>query len=217
MGNRIAMFLLGATLALGFAWSAYIISNAAVKVTQKDTIRVKGSASRALTSDFAIWSGQVIVKAKTLEEIRFDSISIQENYKLDEKGRRTNELLDYQLFQNVEVSSPRVYEIEKLSRAFTELVKEGVVVRAYSPVFLVQKLDEYKMALLAEATRNGRERAEILARNCGGTVGRLLSASQGIFQVIAPGSSDISDMGTYDKTTIQKELKAVVTLEFRVE
>lgn len=242
MGNRIAMFLLGATLALGFAWSAYIISNAAVKVTQKDTIRVKGSASRALTSDFAIWSGQVIVKAKTLDaaylqlaahrkkaetfiqkagfkpqEIRFDSISIQENYKLDEKGRRTNELLDYQLFQNVEVSSPRVYEIEKLSRAFTELVKEGVVVRAYSPVFLVQKLDEYKMALLAEATRNGRERAEILARNCGGTVGRLLSASQGIFQVIAPGSSDISDMGTYDKTTIQKELKAVVTLEFRVE
>ena len=119
MGNRIAMFLLGATLALGFAWSAYIISNAAVKVTQKDTIRVKGSASRALTSDFAIWSGQVIVKAKTLDaaylqlaahrkkaetfiqkarfkpqEIRFDSISIQENYKLDEIGRRTNELLD---------------------------------------------------------------------------------------------------------------------------
>ena len=35
--------------------------------------------------------------------------------------------------------------------------------------------------------------------------------------MIAPGSSDISDMGTYDKTTIQKELKAVVTLEFRVE
>ncbi len=242
MNNRIAMFLLGATLALGFAWSAYIVSSAAVKVAQKDTIRVKGSASRMLTSDLAIWSGMIIVRAKTIDsaylqladhrrkadafilgagfrpqDVSFDSISIRENYKLDAKGQLTNELLDYQLSQEVTVTSPKVHEIEKLSRRFTELVKEGAVVRAGAPVFLVQKLDEYKMELLAEATRNGRERAEVLARNSGGAVGRLLSASQGIFQVLAPGSGDISGMGTYDKSTIQKELKAVVTLEFRVE
>ena len=45
-------------------------------------------------------------------------------------------------------------------------------------------------------------------------MGSLLSASQGIFQVLAPGGGNISDYGTYDKSTIDKEIKAVVTLEF---
>ena len=73
------------------------------------------------------------------------------------------------------------------------------------------------MELLAEATKNAAERAEVLARNSKGTVGALISATQGVFQITAPASSDISGYGEYDKRTIQKEVKAVVTLEFRVE
>ena len=73
------------------------------------------------------------------------------------------------------------------------------------------------MELLAEATKNATARANVLAENSKGTVGVLISASQGIFQITAPASSDISSYGEYDKSTIMKEVKAVVTLEFRVE
>ena len=52
MKKSIAMFLLGATLAFGLALSASIIANAAVKVTKKDMIRVKGSAVKNVRSDF---------------------------------------------------------------------------------------------------------------------------------------------------------------------
>ena len=70
------------------------------------------------------------------------------------------------------------------------------------------------MKLLEAATKNAYERAKVLTESCGSEVGSLLSASQGIFQVLSPGGGDISDYGTYDKSTIDKEIKAVVTLEF---
>ena len=57
MKKSIAMFLLGATLAFGLALSASIIANAAVKVTKKDMIRVKGSAVKNVRSDFGTWNG----------------------------------------------------------------------------------------------------------------------------------------------------------------
>ena len=60
-------------------------------------------------------------------------------------------------------------------------------------------------------------RAKALAESANGKVGALLSGSQGIFQVLAPGGGNISDYGTYDKSTIDKEVKAVVTLEFSVK
>ena len=73
------------------------------------------------------------------------------------------------------------------------------------------------MELLKASSDNGYSRARTIDESSGAKVGSLLSASQGIFQVLAPGGGNISDYGTYDKSTINKEIKAVVTLEFSVK
>jgi len=61
------------------------------------------------------------------------------------------------------------------------------------------------------------ERAKTLADNSQGQVGALTSASQGVFQITPVDSTQVTDYGTYDTTTITKNVKAVVTLEFRIE
>ena len=236
------MFLLGATLALGFALSAYIVAQALVKISQKNHIFVKGSALQLVASDYGIWSGsfstsnavladayaklaadqkqveEFLKKAGfTAQEIAFESIEMQENMQRDAKGNLTRVVQDYSLTQRVVVSSEKVELLDKLSRDFTSLIQSGVLSRSNGANFIIRDLDKYKMQLLSEATKNGRDRAETLAANSGGQVGGLISASQGVFQITAPASGAMSSYGVYDKTTIMKEIKAVVTLEFRVQ
>ena len=244
MQNKTSMFLLGATLAFGLALSAYIIGQAAVKVTSENNVKVKGSSMRLVESDFSHWSGKYSVTAKTQgegldkldqarktvekylidaglkkEDLSFGRIYSEENYEVitDAKGNRTSKLSGYTLSQSVSVASSQVYVIEKISRESTSLIKKGMDFTSGSPSYTISDLDKYKMELLAEATKNATARAEVLANNSKGKIGALVSASQGVFQITAPASSDISGYGEYDKTTIMKEVKAVVTLEFKVE
>lgn len=242
MKKSLGMFLLGATLAFGLACAAYIVSRAAVKVTRSETIRVKGSASQLVSSDFGSWSGGIAVAAPTMEaaaqkltaaekeinefistvgfrpdEVVWGSITINIFYKKNEKGINTNDILKFQLSRSLAISSKDVRRLEKLDRTYTDLVKKGHSVSNYGASYLITNLDDYKMKLLNTATENGYKRAQTLAGSAGGKVGALLSASQGIFQILAPGGGDISDYGTYDKSTIRKEVKAVVTLEFNLK
>lgn len=140
----------------------------------------------------------------------FDSVK-------DEKGNTTSVFKEFSFSQSMKVSSSKVHLVEKLSRESTNLIKHGFDLSSDSPSYTITDLDKYKMELLAEATQNATDRAEVLAKHSKGKVGALLYASQGIFQITAPASSDISSYGEYDKSTIMKEIKAVVTLEFGID
>ena len=244
MQNRCSMFLLGASLAFGLAISAYIIGQAAIRATKENNIYVKGSAMRLVESNYAHWSGTYAIEEKdqkkgldrlesvrkTVEKYLLDSgfkaedLSFGRIYSTpcfdtvtDAKGNSSSKFSHYNLKQSVNVKSPQVHLIEKVSRESTSLIRRGFDFTSNSPSYVILDLDKYKMELLAEATRNATDRAKVLASNSKGNVGALVSASQGVFQITAPASSDISSYGEYDKSTIMKEVKAVVTLEFRVE
>ena len=78
-------------------------------------------------------------------------------------------------------------------------------------------MEQLKLELLGNATKNAYDRAKALAENSRGKVGALNSASQGVFQITPVDSTDVSDGGEYDTTTIEKKVKAVVTLEYHIE
>ena len=73
------------------------------------------------------------------------------------------------------------------------------------------------MDLLADATDDGFQRARLMADNSGGKVGKLVEAQQGIFQITEPDSTRVSSYGIYDTGTIEKDIKAVVTLQYLIE
>lgn len=241
LNGRMSMFLLGATLALGFTFSAYLIGRAAVRVTQPNHIFVKGSSMKKVKSDFGIWSGSICVQSQTLaegyrrlaqdqekasaflkkqgfsgKEIQFNSITISENHKRHEKGYVLPDIENYILRRTITVSSTKVDQIDRISREFTSLTGNGIYARSHYANFVITDLDKYKLELLQEASRNALERAKVLAGSANGKVGALISAKQGVFQITAPASNGSSDIGEYDKSTIEKEIKAVVTLQFKV-
>lgn len=241
-GSRLAMFLLGATLALGFTFSAHLLSTAIVRLKHENTIKVKGTAEKTITSDSVKWSVSYSVRAANLQdgytqleksretikkyladamipesETTYFAISSNPQFKKDANGFTTNEIELYVLSQQAQVKSPDVKKIDSLSDSITELIKSGVELQSHAPAFLYSGLEQLKLELLGAATQNAYERAKTLAENSRGKVGGLSSASQGVFQITPVDSTDVSDGGEYDTTTIEKKVKAVVTLEFSIE
>lgn len=241
-GSRLAMFLLGATLALGFTYSAHLMSAAITSFKHQNTIRVKGMADKVITSDSANWTATWTVRATTLKEgyaelekhrdvvkkfladakvpdgeCTYFAVTTETLFKRDENGRTSNEVFGYVLNQSVEIKSKDVRLVETVSKNITELIKEGIEIQSHRPEFIFTGLESLKLELLGSATKNAYDRATALAENSRGKVGALNSASQGVFQITPVDSTDVSDGGEYDTTTIEKKVKAVVTLEYHIE
>jgi hypothetical protein len=233
---------LGVALAAGLIGGAALVSNALVEIKRANqALEVKGFAERSLVSDFATWSGSFTTRAPrladayaTLEAQRelvvsfLGSRGIAESawellpvsmsvlYRQNEKGHRTNEIEGYVLTQTVRVQSSDIDQIGRLSQEAAELVKSGIEFSSYRPEYLYTRLGELKIEMLAEATVDARRRAETLAEKSGGAIGPLLSARQGVFQITAAHSTEVSDYGRNDTSSRDKSIKAVVTVSFAV-
>jgi hypothetical protein len=109
-----------------------------------------------------------------------------------------------------------VQVVRTISNESTALIKNGVEVESGSPVYKVSSIEKTKLELLEQATANAYERAQVLARGSGSGVGSLVSASQGVYQIVARGSTGSSDYGEYDTSSIDKTARVVVTLEYAV-
>ena len=135
-----------------------------------------------------------------------------------EKGRETNILEYYILDQTIQVESKDIEKILLLTKKIEPLNEQGIDIFFQSPRFYYpsDKMDQVKVELLGEATQNARNRALKIATNGGAKIGRLIKARQGIFQVTAPNSSDMSDHGVYDTSSVEKVVKIVVTMSYSI-
>ena len=83
---------------------------------------------------------------------------------------------------------------------------------------MVGNLDEVKLQLIGEATKNAKARAIEFAKNGDVKVGTMRTASQGTFDILpADGQVEDSSGGTYDKSSIHKLARVVVTIEYNIE
>jgi hypothetical protein len=243
-GARVSLgpALLGIALALGLIISTAIAMRTVekIKITNR-TITIKGYAEKDIVSDWARWQGSFKVKTTELvagsaeleadlqkviaylkdqgvreELIVVSSVSTTTQHKLDEEGRRTNEIEAYFLYQSVTIASSDTALIDRISRGSTTLIKQGVEFSSNHPEYLYTKLDELKIEMLGQATKNARDRAEQLAVNSRGKVGTLRSASQGVFQITPKHSTEVSSRGMYSTSTVEKKITAVVTITYSI-
>lgn len=234
--------LLGALLAVGIVIGTFIIAKTVETVKfQNQRITVKGFAERTITSDVAVWSGQITARSNELvtaydelqsdldkvltylqqigvstQDITIDSVQTTIQYERTDKGVYTNIVEGYTLTQPIKIASTDIGQIEGVAGEITSLIKDGVEIASFSPQYYYTKLDDMKIELLGEATKNALERAKQLAENSGSQVGNLKYASQGVFQITPVYSTDVSNYGLYDTTTIEKSVKAVVTVEYSI-
>ncbi len=242
-GNTwIGLTLLGICLAIGIIISSLLVAKTVEKVKiQNQRIQVKGFAEKIITSDLVVWQGRITTRSTDLviaysklqqdlqkvlayleqkginkEKVDVSSVTTIIQYQLTSEGITTNVIDGYVLDQTISITSPNVSQVSQIANESTSLIEEGIEFASYAPQYFYTKLDDLKIQLLGEATKNAGMRAEQLASNSGSNVGELRYASQGVFQITPVNSTDVSDYGMYDTSTIEKSIKAVVTIEYSI-
>lgn len=208
----------------------------------KNTITVTGAAKKAIKSDLIVWSGSyteqspqlseayaklnqdmqkvkayMIGKGVPENEMVISSINSMPVHRISPNGVPTNEIEGYTLTQSIEISSNQVDKITEISRTSTELINQGVQFQSQPPQYFYTKLNDLKVDMLAEASKDAKKRAEQLAENSGGKIGALRSAKMGVFQITRLNSTEVSDYGINDTSSLDKEITAVVNVDFIVK
>jgi hypothetical protein len=152
-------------------------------------------------------------------EFTFSSVSITKEYTYttDKNGNQQSEFVGYRLEQRIAIESGEIEKIESVSRQITDLIHSGVEFYSNPPQYYYTKLSELKIQLIESATRNARERAEIIARNAGQKLGALKFATMGVFQIIAQNSNeDYSWDGAYNTDAKMKTATITMKLQFGI-
>lgn len=220
----IAFFL--AALALGIA---FYQTKKPVK-----TVSVVGLAEKDFTSDLIVWNIQYDViendmktsytkikeqaaivkeflKSKGIKDSEMDFRNISTDRKMDshwENGHWVEKFVGYESRQTVRIESKDVDKIEKVIRAISELYEQNINIDSWNPEYYYTKLADLKIEMLAEASKNARERAETITKNAGGRLGDLKTATTGVFQITAPNSADedYSWGGAFNTSSKQKHV-----------
>jgi len=126
-----------------------------------------------------------------------------------------NNISSYTLQQSILIQSSDVDNITKLSQeAAGYFIDQGLIFSSQSLEYYYSKLADLRMELINEATANAQARAQQIAESTGSKIGNLQSANLGVFQVTAANSTEVSDYGVYDTTTIDKKITGVIKASF---
>jgi len=124
----------------------------------------------------------------------------------------------YALSSRIVVNTEMAKEIGDVSQQSTEYaLSQGITVNNSSVEYYYNKLTDLRVELLGAATENAKLRAEQIAKSTGKKLGSLQSASMGVFQVTSKQSVDFSDYGSYDTSTFEKKVTAIVRTSFSLK
>lgn len=158
------------------------------------------------------------------DKIVFSSINTTELYEQKSRGDMymgesysTGKVIGYRLSQNVSVESQEVEKIDRLSRTVTELINQGISINSNPPRFLYTKLSDLKIEMIGLAAQDAKTRAEQIAKATGNSVGDVRSSKTGVMQINAKNSTEVSDYGVNDVSSLEKTITAVVNVSFSLD
>lgn len=164
------------------------------------------------------------LKSKGLndDEMIFNAVThyADNDWEWNEVARRSFEVFKgYVLTQSIRIESTDVEKIEKISREVTELLDQGIQIDMNNVSYYYTKLADLKIEMLANATKDARNRAETIAKNAGSNLGGLKTANMGVFQITAPNSADedYSWGGTFNTSSKQKRASINMKLTYYVK
>ena len=237
--RRVQFVLVAVILSLGVIISSAIVSNTIESLKKKDDIvSVKGVAEKKVKSDKGILTITVKANDKDINtalenlkqqtselvstlksndfsdsEIKLENIISEPVYFYNENGNPTTRVLSYNVNQIVNITTGKVDKLSPLALKLSENLNLSVSDAQY----LVTNVEKIKIDLLGEATKNAKLRATELVKYNNRSIGGLKSVNQGVFQITGDNNSETSDAGYYDTYSIEKTVRAVISIEYRVE
>jgi hypothetical protein len=203
-------------------------------------ITVTGSAKTSATADNVVWTLNVSLTRQTVsdavtkvgsdvaavtkyltaggipaDELTLGSVSTYANEEYS-NGNSTGRILNYRASRDVVVRSKDVQLVSKLSQGIGSILQTGVSVNNYGPQYYLSTLPKLRPQLLEKAMKDAKVRAVAITKAVGGKVGAVQAVRSGVFQVTTPDSTEISDSGSYDTSSIEKTVTSTVSVTFKV-
>ncbi|MEH6405925.1 MAG: SIMPL domain-containing protein [Leeuwenhoekiella sp.] len=239
-------YLTALIFAIAIVFAAYLLANSYTSRANPDgTISVTGLGSEDYTSDLIVWEADfvrnnadlqqafndlakdknivkqyLIAKGIKEENIIFEAVRTNEQRENQyQNGNFTGSIfVGYELRQTVRIESGEVEKTETVSREITELLNKGVQLQSSPPRYYYTKLANLKIEMISKATEDARLRAENIAENSGGTLGKLKSAKMGVFQITGQNSSeDYSWSGSFNTVDKKKTASITMRLEYEID
>jgi hypothetical protein len=206
-------------------------------------VTVKGVSERPIRADLAIWPLNISVAdndlsraqaqvASNVKQVRIflarhgidtTQASLQDFQVTDANANQYQPaggvVSRYVVKQTVMVRSDRPDTVLAASQRLNELVEAGVVFSsggeyaATGPSFIFTKLNDFKPAMIAEATSRAREAAEQFARDSKSRIGGIRRANQGVFEILPRDQAS----GIREESQVEKTLRVVATVDYLLE
>ncbi|MFL5382541.1 MAG: SIMPL domain-containing protein [Longimicrobiaceae bacterium] len=183
-------------------------------------IEVTGSFKKQVCSDYAVWKSAIAIQGPELgasaavaadgqrlrQFLRASGIAdsaivakpleTEARYRVAENGATTSDLMGYKVTQRFEVRSADVAHITQLSQRAGELIAQGVPLGSSSVDYLYTQLERVRGVRGVRGMRGVR---------------------MGVFQVTPRNSTEVSDYGMNDTSSLDKDVTAVVRVTFAVD
>lgn len=211
-----------------------------------DTVAVTGLGEQSFDSDLIVWNAsfsrnsyelkdayaqlnsdlrrvKAYLKSKgiTEDEMVFEAAGIEKLWSnvYDEEGNIKETTFEgYSLEQNLKISSKKVDLVENTSRQVSELIDAGIELKSAAPQYYYTKLATLKLKMIEAATKDAHERAEKIAENGGGSLGKLMFADMGIFQITAENSSEEYEWGgSFNTSSRRKTASVTIRLKYAID
>lgn len=233
----IPSFIFGITLIIGLA----LVGQGIASRSSGNIISVTGSAMTDVAADSASWSitlnrtvgmGEIVYGSKALSTDGDAIARVLNNQKLasstvtqtivstSQNYSNQGNPVSYTLSQTVTIQTSEVSKIDTLSHnlsPFQAVISSETILSPQSPAYFVSSLPQLRVSLVGKAVADAKARAVEIAKSGGTTVGALSSASSGVVQVMAPNSTNVDDYGSYDTSTIQKQVMVTARASFYVK
>lgn len=237
MESRKEIMYASAIMAVGIIVAGYFVSETLYKSKQLDrVVTVKGLSEKEVRADLAIWPIQISAVSNDLGELQRDlrnqtrilnDFFREQNFNDDEINIGSPNIQDvkanayggdmqysqYRYIAKVDVTvrTADIAKLEDTEGKIGDIIGKGIIIGSKNYwqqiEYLYTKLNEIKPDMIEEATINAREAAEKFARDSGSKVGKIKTATQGLFSI---ENRDIN-------TSHIKKVRVVTTVEFYLE
>ncbi len=228
-------------MAFGVALGGFFIGNGVYKSLAARTVTVKGLAEMDVVADTAVWNikfnrvGADLARvqsgidedlAKTRQflidngfeenELQNLRITVRDKYAgysdAQRQGADSNDR--YVIETGVMVRSKSVNLVDSVSRKMGDLVRQGVTVTEdyTGPIYVFNGLNDIKIKMIEEATKNARAAGEQFAKDANASLGKIKTANQGTFSVSARDQVDA--WSDNERQSINKRVRVVSTITF---
>lgn len=236
MRDRIPLLAGLGLLALAVLVGAIFVGHGIRDRNRNDVITVTGSAKKRISSDYVVWRSSLTSEAGaapeaettlarwtararkffseqgiTAAELTVKPVSAIVPGSIDENGETVS---DYRLTRSFEVRSSRVGAITAIAERTSKLLHRGVPLASTDPEYVYTKLSSLRPQLLTAAIHDAQHRAKVIVSASGTHLGKIRDVDVGVFQITAPNSTEVSDYGEYDTSTLAKDVTAVVNVTY---